>query len=92
LKLFGSRVNLDETEIILKRGGFDCACGGGDDNLKIFITSDDTESVRRFVLKNTDINPAAFTVVRIDELPRNSSGKVIYSEIESRLTGQNDKV
>lgn len=39
LKIFGNRVNLDETERLIK-GAFpeiDCACGGVDDKMKIFV-------------------------------------------------------
>lgn len=41
LKIFGNRVNLDETERLIK-GKFpeiDCACGGVDDKMKIFVVS-----------------------------------------------------
>jgi acyl-CoA synthetase (AMP-forming)/AMP-acid ligase II len=82
LKLFGNRVNLDETERLLKNVGFDCACSGCDDNLKIFVTSSDIDGVRRYILKNTDINPGGFSVVYLDEIPRNSAGKVLYSELD----------
>jgi acyl-CoA synthetase (AMP-forming)/AMP-acid ligase II len=82
LKIFGNRVNLDETEALIKSGGFDCACGGVDDNLKIYVTSDDINGVRKFLLDKTYINSAGFSVVHIREIPKNPSGKVLYRELE----------
>ena len=81
LKIFGSRVNLDEVEGILKHAGFDCAVAGTDDNMRIFAASDKTGDVRQLLLNGTGINPAGFSVMRIDAIPRNSSGKVLYSEL-----------
>jgi len=39
LKIFGNRVNLDETERLIKGHftGIDCACGGVDDKMKIYV-------------------------------------------------------
>jgi acyl-coenzyme A synthetase/AMP-(fatty) acid ligase len=82
LKIFGNRVNLDEVERLLKKLGADCACGGVDDALKIYAAWDDTEMLKQYVIQHTGINPAGFSVVKIDEIPRNSSGKVLYSELE----------
>jgi acyl-CoA synthetase (AMP-forming)/AMP-acid ligase II len=81
LKLFGNRVNLDEVEGLLKKAGFDCACGGVDDALRIYAACE-PEEVRKFILNGTGINPAGFSVVGIDEIPSNESGKVLYSELE----------
>jgi len=81
LKIFGSRVNLDEVEGFLKHAGFDCAVAGTDDKMRIFTTSEKTEDVRQFLLNGTGINPAGFSVTKISAIPRNSSGKVLYSEL-----------
>ena len=40
IKLFGNRVNLDETERLLKNIISDCACSGQDDEMVIYITDD----------------------------------------------------
>jgi len=81
LKIYGNRVNLDEAEGLLKKAGFDCACAGVDDNLKIYTATGDAEEVRRYVINRTGINPSGFSVVHINEIPRNTSGKVLYSEL-----------
>jgi acyl-CoA synthetase (AMP-forming)/AMP-acid ligase II len=81
LKLYGNRVNLDEVEGILKRAGFDCAVAGTDDNMRIYTAEDKADDIRQYVLRGTNVHPSGFAVVRIAEIPRNSSGKVLYSEL-----------
>ena len=83
LKIFGNRVNLDEVEGLLKTAGFDCAVGGVDDHMKIFVTDETKlDEVKRFVSEKTGLNHAAFTSVFISEIPRNEAGKVLYGELE----------
>ena len=82
IKLFGNRVNLDETERLLKNVISDCACSGQDDEMVIYIT-DETKikDVRSFISQKTGINHQAFNVKYISEIPKNSSGKTIYSKL-----------
>jgi len=82
IKLFGNRVNLDETERLLKNVISDCACTGKDDEMIIYIT-DETKikDVRSFISQKTGINHQAFNVKYISEIPKNSSGKIIYSKL-----------
>ena len=83
LKMFGKRVNLDEVEQLIKAEGYDCVCAGTDDNLKIYVTEmDDKDKIRSYIAKRTSINHAGFTVVYIDKIPRNESGKVLYSALD----------
>ncbi len=86
LKIFGNRVNLDETERLIK-GAFpelDCACGGVDDKMKIYVAVgnghhvNETE-IRDFVVEKTHLNFVAFEIVLIDSIPKNASGKTLYS-------------
>jgi acyl-coenzyme A synthetase/AMP-(fatty) acid ligase len=83
LKIFGSRVNLDEVEGLLRKTGFDCACGGADDAMKIYVTKG-ADILRKHVIEHTAINPAGFSVTTVSAIPRNSSGKVLYSELEDK--------
>ncbi len=79
LKLFGNRVNLDEVEQLLRNAGYDCACTGEDDNLKIFITNNnDHEKIRSYISELMNINHAGFHIKYIEAIPRNESGKTIY--------------
>lgn len=84
LKIFGNRVNLDETERLIKARfpGMDCACGGVDDKMKIFVTEAGREKeIQDFVAEKTHLNFKAFDVVPIDAIPKNASGKTLYSEL-----------
>jgi acyl-CoA synthetase (AMP-forming)/AMP-acid ligase II len=84
LKIFGNRVNLDETERLIK-GQFrdlDCACGGVDDKMRIFITDQtQVQAVRDFVAEKTHLNFTAFDVQFLATIPKNASGKTLYSEL-----------
>ncbi len=85
LKLFGSRVNLDEVEGLLNREGITCACAGVDDRLDIYITdADKLEKTERFIKEHTAINPNGFRLHVIDAIPRSDSGKVLYSALNEK--------
>jgi acyl-coenzyme A synthetase/AMP-(fatty) acid ligase len=82
LKMFGNRVSLDEIEQLVRAAGHDCACAGTDDNMKIYVTTlDDKDWIRRYITKCTGINQSGFAFVHIEEIPRNESGKVLYSAL-----------
>lgn len=84
LKIFGNRVNLDETERLIKDRflSMDCACGGVDDKMRIYITdADKAKDVQDFVVEKTHLNFKAFEIVPIDSIPKNVSGKTLYSEL-----------
>lgn len=85
LKIFGNRVNLDEVDRLIK-AQFDfveCASAGVDDRMYIFVTEESImEDVRHFISEKTKLNPTAFKVVKIDEIPKNDAGKTLYKELE----------
>lgn len=83
LKIYGNRVNLDECERMLK-GEFDLdlACGGTDDHMMIFVTKASIEKeILKYIVEKTKLNPAAFTVKIIDNIPKNDAGKTLYKEL-----------
>jgi len=83
LKIFGYRINLDELEGLLKKEGLDCACAGVDDLLKIYVTNEqDSGKASAYIAEHTAINRNGFMVLVIDAIPRNESGKVLYSALE----------
>lgn len=87
LKIFGNRVNLDETEGMVRARFKDigCACAGFDDCLTVFITSNAEEKkaeVRRFLSEKMALNPIAFAVQFIEEIPKNEAGKIQYVKLE----------
>ena len=80
IKLFGNRVNLDESEHMIKDLGIDCACSGFDDHMVIYVTQPGIENeVRQLMAIKTGIHNSAFSVKYIDEIPKNESGKTRYS-------------
>lgn len=84
LKLFGNRVNLDETERILKTE-FDTeiVCSGIDDNMYIFVTVSNLEKdILKFVSDKLSINSHGFNVVTVSEIEKNDSGKIKYSSFD----------
>lgn len=84
LKIYGNRVNLDEIERMIKSefSNMECACGGVDDHMYIFVTNSDfTDVVKEFVVAKTGLNSIAFKTVVIDEIPKNDAGKILYKEL-----------
>lgn len=85
LKIYGNRVNLDEIERLVKTNfeSVECACGGLDDKMYIFITdADKINEVRHFVSSKTGLNQAAFVVIHVQEVPKNEAGKTLYQKLE----------
>ena len=85
LKIFGSRVNLDETEHLIKAKykDIDVACAGIDDKLYTFIANPEyLKDILAFVRDVLGIHPSAHKVKHIDEIPKNESGKKKYKELE----------
>jgi|WetSurMetagenome_2_1015567.scaffolds.fasta_scaffold09300_4 long-chain acyl-CoA synthetase len=83
IKIFGNRINLDETESLLENIIPDCACGGEDDHMIIYIT-DKTRiaEIQNFISVKTGINPTAFSFRQCAEIPKNSAGKTNYSDLD----------
>ncbi len=80
IKLFGNRINLDETEGLLKKMLQDCACIGVDDRMAIYITEQGREEeIRQYISAKTGIHFKSFDVRWIDSIPKTSSGKTIYA-------------
>ena len=97
LKMYGKRVNLDEVDRILKShfSGVDFATTGVDDKMKIYAAfdTDDVEEInkdsidkkldeiRRYIAEKMHINLSGITVMKIYEIPRSESGKVLYKNL-----------
>lgn len=85
LKIYGNRVNLDEVEGLLKAKGYDCACAGVDDCLKVYTTHKEphVESrIKEYLSQALNFTTKTFEVVFIDEIPRNEAGKILYSALQ----------
>lgn len=86
VKIWGNRCNLDATEQLVKSITPDCACAGVDDRITVFVTENGQESrIRTYLSEKTGLNVRAFAVKVIDTIPKNPSGKVLYSELQKML-------
>ena len=85
LKIYGNRVNLDEIDRLIKArfSNIDCASSGVDDHMYLFVTDGAiAEDVKNFVVAKTGLNPVAFKIMVIGEIPQNDAGKILYKELE----------
>lgn len=85
LKIYGNRVNLDEVDHLIKeRFNFmDCASAGVDDHMYIFVTNEDVmDEVKTYIFEKTKLNPGAFNIIKLDVIPKNDAGKILYRELE----------
>jgi long-chain acyl-CoA synthetase len=83
LKMFGSRVNLDEVEQLLKQKSIDCACGGVDDKMMVYITKESSlASVSDVLINQIGIAKSGIQIKVIEEIPRNEAGKTLYSVLK----------
>jgi long-chain acyl-CoA synthetase len=83
IKIYGNRVNLDDAEQLIKNITSDVACVGSDEKMIIYITNESLVSeVRSFIATKTGINFRAFDVRVIAEIPKSSSGKLIYRDLQ----------
>tara|TARA_Y100000766_G_C18886585_1_gene596217 strand:- start:1200 stop:2063 length:864 start_codon:yes stop_codon:yes gene_type:complete len=84
IKLFGNRVSLDETERLIKNVTSDCACFELDDKMVIYITDKSKlATIKKYISDKTNINRRAFMVKYVPEIPKNASGKTIYSKLQN---------
>ena len=91
LKMFGNRINLDDIEQLIRSEGNECACSGIDDSLKIFITEPGDENrIKNYISQKTGIHINGFEMIVVDEIPRNETGKILYSELDSQYSNQID--
>jgi long-chain acyl-CoA synthetase len=80
LKLYGSRISLDEIEqMIRSQFGAECVCKGTDSKMEIYLTNLDVkEAVSDFIVERTGLFHKAFEIILIDEIKRNEAGKIIF--------------
>ena len=83
IKIFGNRFSLDEIENLIKSHKIECACTGLDDQLKIFIIGRNHEQKVENILRKLKIQKSAYKILITHTLPKNSSGKVLYSKLNS---------
>lgn len=89
VKLLGKRLNLDELERNLKNelATIDVACAGKDDLLQVFLTKESlVEAATSYVFDKVGVSRGLFRVLVIPEIPKNPSGKTLYSQLSDMLS------
>lgn len=82
-KIFGYRIGLDELEKILKdQFNMEFACMGDDQNIYIYTEQPvDSKQITAFLSDKLGLLNSIFKVVRINQIPRNSYGKILYKNL-----------
>ena len=84
LKMFGKRINLQEVEHIIKQhfNITEIACNGVDDKISVFLTDERfSKEIVSYISQKLNLHPSAFSVKLVEIIPKNSSGKIIYNEL-----------
>jgi len=85
VKLFGHRIGLDYAEELLEPLLGECYCCGDDSHLTIYTTNSEVEVTIRAIdllSSRTRIPRKAFSAHRIEVIPRNEAGKVLYEKLK----------
>lgn len=86
VKVWGNRCNLDTVEQLVKTITTECACGGVDDKITVFVTEENlNDKIKAFLVDKTGFHPSAFSFKRIEVLPYTASGKVDYHKLQELL-------
>jgi len=82
IKLFGNRINLDEVEGLLKNIAKDCVCIGNDNQMIVYICDHSIiKKISNFLSLKLGLHNSVFSIRIIEEIPKNSFGKTIYSKL-----------
>lgn len=89
IKLFGKRISLDQLQDSLQEifETPDIVCTGDDDKgVTVWyagdVTDDRREEINRVFLEKWGIRENKVTVIKIDKIPRNTSGKILYKDLK----------
>lgn len=82
IKLYGSRISLDEVEALLREHGHDCVCAGEDDQLYVYTLQDNVARIQKIIKEQIKVK--GVRVMQIDEIPRNAFGKIRYAALPKR--------
>jgi acyl-CoA synthetase (AMP-forming)/AMP-acid ligase II len=86
IKVMGSRVSLDDAEAVAKALGYTAAAVGEEDRLVLVIEGEeDSLAARAKLVEALKLPPRVLEVALVSELPRASSGKLLYARIASLL-------
>lgn len=83
LKIFGTRVGLDEVERLLSAQfeSSEFACVGADDALRVYTTCAQTQEIAEYLLRAVHIPLKAICVETRAEIPKTAAGKTNYQAL-----------
>ena len=80
--------SLDETEELLNQAfpETEFVCAGTDEQMKVFCTGDigDEKAIISYLSDKLHLFYKNFSVRKIKKIPRNTSGKVLYEQLEEQ--------
>lgn len=85
IKVLGHRINLDELEEKIRENlnNQNILCTGEDNFLKIFFTDKSKLNlIQEYLKKNIKLNDKLFKIILIKKIPKNISGKILYSKLK----------
>jgi acyl-coenzyme A synthetase/AMP-(fatty) acid ligase len=91
IKLFGTRISLDEVEQILQNhfAGTKFLCLGEDDKSLIvaYLYDEINElEIKKILSEQVKLHPASIKVKKINELPLSQNGKIDYKEVKEMVS------
>ena len=84
IKLLGIRFSLDGMEKVINNAYSEgeAVCVGSDDRVIVYYTGKyEAETLREYCIKKFSIKKTMIQVKYIEKIPRNESGKVLYSAL-----------
>lgn len=82
IKMHGNRISLDEVEDLLRARGHECVCTGTDDEMYVYTLQDNRAAIKQIIKEL--MHTRGITILQIDAIPRNESGKILYSALPKR--------
>jgi acyl-coenzyme A synthetase/AMP-(fatty) acid ligase len=82
LKIYGLRISLDETELLIKnKFDIDCYAAGDDTILKIYVTDAGImDAIKTWLSSTINLFHQAIEMIHIEKIERNASGKIIFKK------------
>ena len=81
LKVFGNRYNLDEIQNKIIQNEVECAIGGVDDKICIYILKQEDQPKVEGILNSLKISYRAYSITIIDKIPYSNNGKILYKQL-----------
>ena len=82
IKVFGNRIQLEAVESIVRELGYESACVGSDDHLQVYAVCQGQQAqIQDDLSRRIGIHRSAIAVHACEDLPRNASGKILYTEL-----------